>query len=215
MREILDKEKLEENIKNSSFLKYFSKRPKALHLYEYEKGELITAPFRILNQLLFIVEGEIKIYGIREDGETYSVSTGRSGTMLGDMEFSGNKKFPYYTEVVERVLCISVPFKENLNDLKEDSVFLNYVIEQLADKLESSSRMELEVKTLEEKVLFYLEEDLEDHMIRNINATVDRLHCSRRQLQRVLKKLCDEDRVEKEKKGCYRLKDDLMHHTHL
>lgn len=206
MREILEREKLEKYITDSSFLSHFSKRPKALHLYEYEKGELITAPFRLLNQLLFIVEGEIKIYGIREDGGTYSVSTGKGGTMLGDMEFSGNQRFPYYTEVVKPVLCISVPFQENLKDLKEDPVFLNYVIEQLADKLGWSSWMEIEVKTLEKKVLFYLEKKLADHTIRNINTTVDRLHCSRRQLQRVLKKLCDEERIVKEKKGCYRLK---------
>ena len=51
------------------------------------------------------------------------------------------------------MICISVPFKENLKDLKEDLFFLNYVIEQLVDKLELSSRMELEIKALEERVL--------------------------------------------------------------
>lgn len=206
MKEITDKNQIEKCVEESGFLTHFRERPKELHLYQYEKGELITAPFRPMRQFLFIVKGETRIYGIQEDGRKYSVSSGEKRTLLGDMEFSGVKGSSYYVEAMGKVLGISVPFLTNLGKLKEDAVFLNYVIEQLAFKLELSARMELSVQTLEEKLLLYMREELTDHTLRGVNKAVEKLHCSRRQLQRVLKKLCEEGKVEKVKKGQYCLK---------
>lgn len=205
MKEITAKKRVDKIIEESGFLRHFSSTPKELHVYQYEKGELLTAPFEPLKQLLFIVKGEIRIYGLREDGGMYSVSVGEKSTLLGDMEFSGYDVFPYYTEVIDTVLCISIPFLANRVQLEEDPVFLRYIIWQLAAKLKLSTHMELSAQTLEEKVLLYLKESVADHTIREINLTVERLHCSRRQLQRVLKKLCEEGKVVKEGKGCYRL----------
>lgn len=205
MKEITDQKQIERCIEESGFLMHFSERPQELHLYQYEKGELITAPFRPMRQLLFIARGETRIYGIQEDGRKYSVSSGEKRTLLGDVEFSGVKKSAYYVEAVGTVLGISVPFTENQEKLKTDATFLNYVIEQLALKLELSARMELSVQTLEEKLLLYMREEIEDHILRGVNTTVEKLHCSRRQLQRILKKLCEEGKIEKMKKGHYRL----------
>ena len=205
MKIITEKNEAGKIIEKSGFLRHFSDTPQELHVYQYEKGELIANPFEPLKQLLFIVKGGIRIYGLREDGDIYSISIGEKSTLLGDMEFSGYDVFPYYTEVIDTVLCIGVPFLTNRRQLEKDPVFLRYVIWQLAAKLKLSTHMELSAQSLQEKVIFYLKDSVADHTIREINLTVERLHCSRRQLQRVLKKLCEEGKIVKEGKGCYRL----------
>ena len=59
--------------------------------------------------------------------------------------------------------------------------------------------------SVEERVLFFLGTVQPDHAITSVNQALQPLHCSRRQLQRVLKKLCDGGRVVKTGRGCYRL----------
>ena len=42
--------------------------------------------------------------------------------------------------------------------------------------------------------------------LKSIEEATNYLHCSRRQLQRILKKLCDEGKMIKEGKGKYKIK---------
>lgn len=48
---------------------------------------------------------------------------------------------------------------------------------------------------------YYCEDSL-----KSIEEAINYLHCSRRQLQRILKKLCDENILIKEGKGKYKIK---------
>lgn len=61
--------------------------------------------------------------------------------------------------------------------------------------------------TLEEKVLLYVRKMQPEHEIRSVNETMQFLHCSRRQLQRVLKKLCEDELLVKTNRGHYRLNE--------
>ena len=65
--------------------------------------------------------------------------------------------------------------------------------------------MDIARQTLKEKVLLYLEKEAPDQTIHSVNEAVIFLHCSRRQIQRVLKKLCEEGKLQKLGRGCYRL----------
>lgn len=84
-------------------------------------------------------------------------------------------------------------------------MFLRFVLGQLAGKLSLSAAMTASTQNLEEKLLFFLEKVQADHTISSVNQTLQALHCSRRQLQRVLKKLCEDGLVIKTGRGCYRL----------
>ena len=80
-------------------------------------------------------------------------------------------------------------------------------LRQLAGKLSLSAVMTVSAQTLEEKVLIFLRKVQADHTISSVNQALQAFHCSRRQLQRVLKKLCDEGLVVRTGRGCYRLKE--------
>lgn len=205
MQEIRDAKKLEMYFEEQQM--YFQQRPQVLKLLRFEKGELLNEPLHPLKQFYIVAEGSVSIYYITEDGLIRYVSKAGAGTLLGDMEFSGADTQLFYTEAAETVICLAFPFQENRCVLENDPLFLRFVLGQLAQKLSLSSRMDVVPQTLEEKVLLYLGNVQPDHEIASVNQTLQALHCSRRQLQRVLKKLCDEKVLIKKGRGCYRLKE--------
>ena len=176
-----------------------------LKMVEFEKGEILNDPLQPLNRFYIIVRGSVSIYSLTEDGSIRYISKAASGTLLGDMEFSGAGNQSFYIEAAETVLCLDFPFRENLDILENDPVFLRFVLNQLAGKLSLSAVMTASAQTLEEKVLVFLRKVQPDHTISSVNHALQPLHCSRRQLQRVLKKLCDEGLIIKIGRGCYRL----------
>lgn len=203
MREIVDKNRLDHFFGEQQI--HFRQRPPVLKLVEFEKGEILNDPLQPLNRFYIIVRGSVSIYSLTEDGSIRYISKAASGTLLGDMEFSGAGNQSFYIEAAEPVLCLDLPFRENLEVLENDPVFLRFVLGQLAGKLSLSAMMTASAQTLEEKVLFFLGKVQADHTIFSVNHALQALHCSRRQLQRVLKKLCNEGLIIKIGRGCYRL----------
>lgn len=203
MREIHDVEMLERVFSDQQ--SHFCIRPPFLRLLMFEKGELLTHPLKPLDQFLIVIEGHVIVYNLTHEGNVRYIDRGCSGMLLGDMEFSGAVGGMLYTESVDQVLCLSFPFQENRQALERDPVFLRFVLSQLAGKLSMSSQIDTLERTLSEKLLLYLRKIEPTHTIHSVNETIQILHCSRRQLQRVLKALCDEGLLIKNGRGCYSL----------
>lgn len=202
MREIRDTERLEQLYKKVEH--HFQSRPVRLHLEQFEKGEFLTRSFRPLEQLLIVVQGSVSIYDLSDDGSIHYVTKVGAEMLLGDVEFCGVENNLFYAEAAERVVCLAIPLAENRDALENDPHFLRFALQQLAKKLSLSS-MDIARQTLKEKVLLYLEKEAPDQTIHSVNEAVIFLHCSRRQIQRVLKKLCEEGKLQKLGRGCYRL----------
>ena len=205
MKEIVEKDRLEHFFGEQQA--HFRQRPPVIKLVEFEKGEILNDPLKPLDRFYILVRGSVSIYHLTEDGTIRYISKASRGTLLGDMEFSGAGNQSFYIEAAETVLCLAMPFRENQSVLENDPVFLRFVVRQLAGKLSLSAGMTVSAQTLEEKVLFFLGKVQADHTISSVNQAFQALHCSRRQLQRVLKKLCDESLIVKMGRGRYRLKE--------
>jgi len=63
---------------------------------------------------------------------------------------------------------------------------------------------EAEFISLEDKLLHYIQYCCHDGLLVHIGKASENLHCSRRQLQRVLRKLTEQGILEKTSKGVYR-----------
>lgn len=204
MKEIRDKKKRDHYFAEQSL--HFGQKPESLKLLQFEKGELLNGPEHPLTGFYIVVKGSISIYYITEDGSVRPVSKAGPGILLGDMEFSGVEGETNYTEAAETVICLAIPFQENRCLLENDAAFLRFVVAQLAEKLSLSSRMDVVTQTLEEKLMFYLSCVEPEHEISSISQALQVLHCSRRQLQRVLKNMCEKEVLIKKGRGRYRLK---------
>jgi len=155
---------------------------------------------------LFLIEGEVQIYGIREDGSVTPVNRHEAPALLGDAEFVMGGASSLFTEARTTVICAALPMEPYRAELDRDVKFLHLLLRSYAGKFHTMATLEASAKTIEERVLLYMRHVCPNGEIGGIETALLQLRCSRRQLQRVLKKLCEENTVEKVGKGKYRLK---------
>ncbi len=175
-------------------------------LARFAKGEYLTAPGQPLQDLLFVVQGTVQVYGVRRDGRVAPVNLAQSPTLIGDMELVNQGETPFFAEANTDVLCLCLPAALCRERLMGDVRFLHRLLRSLADKLNFFAAVDVPAATTEERVLLYLRHSAPGHTLQGVEDATLRLRCSRRQLQRALKKLCDAGTVEKTGKGCYRLR---------
>lgn len=174
-------------------------------LSRLEKGEILSN-LRDANQFLFfIVSGAFRIYTVRSDGSRYLVSYQDSFTFLGDVEFCGIHRLHSLVEAASEVLCIELPLYDCRAALLNDRAFLRYLAGSLAKKLADFSQHEADYSTLQEKLLHYITYECPDRTLRGTEKAAGTLHCSRRQLQRILRELTDSGHLERTGKGIYRI----------
>lgn len=87
----------------------------------------------------------------------------------------------------------------------DDNYFLRFLLKSISEKITAISTINSKYNTLEEKLIYYMKEECKDNMITSVENTRFQLSCSRRQIQRVLKKLVDEEKIIRVNKGCYKL----------
>ncbi|WP_322169086.1 cyclic nucleotide-binding domain-containing protein [Acutalibacter caecimuris] len=186
----------------------FSTQGLDFQLVQFEKGELLTAPHKPMDALLFLARGRVSIYGLREDGSSFSVFLAGQDVLLGDMEFIRRETLPFFTEALDRVLCVALPVERYRPLLEADARFLRALLRTVSDKFMMFTLLENPAQPLEEKLLALLRTIQPDHILHGINTGTLQLHCSRAQLQRVVRKLCQEGVLRKLGKGEYQLRQD-------
>lgn len=205
MEYVTDPRLLEKALADWDISSHFDSPGLRFQLAKYRKGEFLVAPFKPMNELLFLVRGKVNIYGLREDGSTFSVFFADQAILLGDVEFIRKEPLPFYTEALEDVLCVALSMERHREALEKDVRFLNILLHSVADKFHLFFQMGSPSQPVEEKLVAFLQNIRPDHTLRGMNMGVSHLHCSRSQLQRVVRKLCDAGVLEKVGKGEYRL----------
>lgn len=205
MRQITNPRLLAQMLEKWDIPSRFDTEALDFRLVRFQKGELLVAPFRPMDSFLFVVEGSVNIYGLREDGSVFSVYLVESGALLGDIEFVRRGDLPLYAEALGEVLCVSLSMERHREALERDVRFLNTLLHSVADKFRLFPLIGQPAQSVEEKLVTFLREIRPDHTLQSVNASVMQLSCSRSQLQRVVRKLCADGTLEKVGKGKYRL----------
>lgn len=188
---------------------YFTTLNIPMDLKRYDKGQLLIHAQCPTKNLILILRGTIHIYTIQEDGSSYSTTIHEKCKVLGDVEFV-NKEYPTdFVEAASEILAIEIPMSYCRTYLKDDPKFLNFLLQSIVSKMEKSS-YQVKYVNLEDKVLRYFESECDQGILTNVGIVANKLHISRRQLQRILKKFCEEGRIVKLQKGKYQLKKDIL-----
>lgn len=187
------------------FADCFASLPADLELRRYQRGELLSTPVEPLRCFYLILQGQIRIYGLREDGGSFAVYTEERGALLGDMEFCQADFEPFYVEAAGEVLCAALPMEAHRAQLSAEPRFLWLLLHSLTQKVSLVAHLDRPAQTLTDRLLTFLQDIQPDHTLHSIREGVSRLHCSRRQLQRVVAALCTDGRMKKTGKGRYRL----------
>lgn len=110
-----------------------------------------------------------------------------------------------YAEVTKKLTCIAFSVDDNREALLNNAAFLRVVAESLTGKMAAITMKDAAQPSLPERVCAYLRYKCENGVFRGVEAAAFHLHCSPRQLQRVLNALERDGTVRKIGKGSYEL----------
>lgn len=205
MKRIKDEKKISRLLNEHHIRELFSSSDLPFELYAFEKGEFLNNELDPLHYITFVISGTIRILNIRDDGSLYQIASGSGFSCLGDMEFGSGQISPYLVEALRKTLCLVLPLAECRRQLENDPVFLRFLLKNVTAKLSGMTAAAAGPKTLREKTLYYMANECEDHTLSGVEKASCALACSKRQLLRILRSLCDENRIVRLGRGRYRL----------
>lgn len=205
MKEIKDKNLLLYYLNKFKVCDYFDTPNLQFKLYEYTAGEIISFVHPSRNYLKFMVNGEIRVYYLREDGDMFVIYQGSDQGLIGDFEFLITTDNEQYHEALTTVHSIELflpPLKDTLLD---DKKFLRYLLNQISQRYSDFQNASIyHHTTVETQILHYLEQT-PGHSLNGIEPMAFYLKCSRSQVQRALKNLIQKEKIKKIGKGKYEL----------
>lgn len=208
MRRIMDEKKVVALLESSPYRSLLEELDIPLFLAVYEAGEMISAPWK--QQILFqiVCKGEISIYYVRDDGSKYSLAEGRKAYCLGEMALFGTEDATVFAQAVTDVICLAFSIAENEDKLLNCNPFLRLVCRNAAEKLSAAMMRDAVSSSLSERVWNYMQFKCENGILKGLEKTAFQLHCSERQLQRIMNGFEANDMVKKIGKGTYQITRD-------
>ena len=203
MKILNDPDRLSAYIRKYHINSFFSSSGLPFALYMFEKGEFLNNLIDPRDYLCFPVSGTYMIMNIRDDGSMSGIYSGSRFTCFGDIEFARNVTSPFLIEVLRRTICVVLPLRDVRSQLENDPVFLRFLLSSAALKLEQITLSMTEPKDLTERLLHYIDSQCDNGVLSGVGIAAAALQCSRRQLQRILKQLCDEGILCRSAKGRY------------
>lgn len=175
-------------------------------LCRFSKGELISSPLKQQTDFLFLYTGKTQFYALRTDGQLLPVSMGVPGTVIGDVELAGQGNSGLYAHALTETLCLALNLRQNREALNENISFWRFVCKSLCSKVYLVNPREQVAVSVEEKLRLYLQTHEKMQTLSGITELSKTLGCSRRQLERVIGKLCRQGMLISVSKGHYLIK---------
>lgn len=205
MERIFDEKKVAACIAKSKYHSVLDTIDIDFYLTKYEKGEFVSSPFQTESLFQIVEQGSINIYIIRDDGTRYALSNGTTDYFLGDMDIFYPRSGDVYAEAAESLTCIAFSIDKNRETLLSNNGFLALICNSLSTKIGTMTTMEAVPTSLTERVMSYMKYKCDGGILKGIEQAAFHLHCSARQLQRILNQSERAGLVKKTGKGTYKL----------
>ncbi|MDF2514043.1 MAG: transcriptional regulator, Crp/Fnr family protein [Herbinix sp.] len=165
----------------------------SIKLVFYKKGEFLYTYGSSLENFIFVVQGNIKLSSTGKDGEYHHLNLYQDFAVIGDVEYILECPATADVEALTDVYCIEIPLSTNRSYLDQDIVFQRYLNKLQAQKLSNMDTMEMhkEVYRIEVRLACYLInlQYKEKDTMKDLKKISFQLHCSYRQLLRVIQKM--------------------------
>lgn len=205
MKKIYNQKKVKNAIDNSLYKEVLSLIHVPLFLIEYDPGEIIAAPWQEQPCFQIVSSGTLSVYFIRDDGSRYSLSSGGENYIIGEMNLFTQIKDNVYAEASDKLVTIAVNSQLYRDQLLNSVCFLQLIASVMAHKIAVITNMDASTSDLSERIMNYMRFKCENQTILGLEKAAFALHCSSRQLQRLLNKLEQKGMVQKIGKGSYRM----------
>ena len=205
MKRIHDTKRITAYLKDSGLSACFSDHSLPFELYTFTRGEILNNSLDPYDHICFLLEGDIRICHIRDDGTPFEIAVCSGLTCLGDIEFASGVFSSHIIETMTPAVCLALPLAQCRSVLENDPVFLRFILHSIANKIIGMSNMISMPSGLRERVLYYMRMQCPGGELRSVLKASQALACSQRQLLRILKDLCREKTVEHTGHGRYQL----------
>ncbi|HDX9650961.1 TPA: Crp/Fnr family transcriptional regulator [Bacillus wiedmannii] len=205
-------------LKTNKMLEIFSEIDTAyFQVNHFEKGELICNIDDAMDRLYFVVKGKVKVYTITPEGKKLILRFINPLAVVGDIELIQDSKAHHVVEAFSDVIAISISHAVIRSKLLHDPIFMNFLLENIANTLKISTRftalnllypVELRVASY----LLSISTDSNGTMYKkdldatSISSIADFIGVSYRHVIRVLQKFYKEKLIEK-RNGVIVIKD--------
>ncbi|MCH4566284.1 Crp/Fnr family transcriptional regulator [Bacillus sp. ES1-5] len=205
-------------LKTNKMLKIFSEIDTAyFQVNHFDKGKFICNIDDAMDRLYFVVKGKVKVYTITPEGKKLILRFINPLAVVGDIEFIQNSKVHNVVEACSDVIAISISHAVIRNKLLHDPIFMNFLLENIANTLKISTRFTALnlLYPVEVRVASYLlsiSTDSNGNMYKkdldatSISSIADFIGVSYRHVIRVLQKFYKEKLIEK-RNGVIVIKD--------
>jgi len=205
-------------LKTNKMLEIFSEIDTAyFQVNHFEKGKFICNIDDAMDRLYFVVKGKVKVYTITQEGKKLILRFINPLAVVGDIEFIQNSKAHNVVEACSDVIAISISHAVIRNKLLHDPIFMNFLLENIANTLKISTRFTALnlLYPVEVRVASYLlsiSTDSNGNMYKkdldatSISSIADFIGVSYRHVIRVLQKFYKEKLIEK-RNGVIVIKD--------
>ena len=176
----------------------------AFSLYQFEKGERLDT-LNPEEYLSFLVDGSIEISANRADGLSYrsAISTALPASAIWNS--AENAMITHQIEARTTALCIVLPLASHERASAERQPLFTISFKLCHRKADALFQLPVEFFHARGILPLLSLRALSGSDVFRRGKMAMQLHCSRRQLQRVLKKLLEEGQLVKLSKGSYRL----------
>ena len=186
MEKIYDRKLVEEYLKQTSYEESMSSFREKMWIVRYSKGELVSSPLQKEELFQIVIRGELHVYCIRDDGSMYSISSGQHNYLLGDMDVFSDRANAVYAQADTDLICLAFSLEENKAELLDNIQFLRLICRSLTRKMQMLTTFDAAPVSLRERVLTYMRYRCSNNELRGVGQAAFCLHCSSRQLQRIL-----------------------------
>lgn len=193
-----------------------------IELFKFEKNENICREGEKIENFMFFIDGKAKVFKTLQNGKTLLLSFYKPLQVIGDMEIVKNQPATSTIQALCDCYCIVISMEKARSELIEDSKFLKFICESLAEKLSVislNSSINL-LYPLENRLASYINElsvfvdkDTKKEYIEfddNLINIAELLGSSYRHLLRTLKNLCQKEIIERDKKGYTVINEKLL-----
>ncbi|OAK39020.1 Crp/Fnr family transcriptional regulator [Bacillus wiedmannii] len=205
-------------LETNKMLEIFSEIDTAyFQVNHFDKGKFICNIDDAMDRLYFVVKGKVKVYTITPEGKKLILRFINPLAVVGDIELIQNSKAHNVVEACSDVIAISISHAVIRNKLLHDPIFMNFLLENIANTLKISTRFTALnlLYPVEVRVASYLlsiSTDSNGNMYKkdldatSISSIADFIGVSYRHVIRVLQKFYKEKLIEK-RNGVIVIKD--------
>ena len=204
LKKILDQKKIDEAVSGCKYLPFLQSLNIPYFIIEYKKGESIVTPYMKERYFQIVLDGSLSIYFIRNDGSQYGLSSGGKDSILGDMELFIPEKESIFVTAETPLKAVTIDEEKWGEQLLNNVDFLRLISGEMASKISAITNSDAIPCSLSERVLNYIQYKC-NGKLKGVEKAAMYLHCSSRQLQRILNDFEAQGQLEKVGKGEYQL----------